>query len=220
MDKCLFLCHDCILLVYVDDCLIFSPLASVIDTLISNSGKTSILQDEGDVSAFLGVQVKKDTNQRAIILTQPSLIAQIIKDVGLNQFSTGWHTPTDSILHADPDGPPHAESWNYRSGIGKLNCIENNTCPDISMTVHQCAHFCAAPKALHELAVKRIVHYLHRTKDKGLILKPSTSLTLDMFVDANFCQPTAQRICPPKGKFVIHDRIHHPFWQLSNHMVQ
>jgi hypothetical protein len=30
------------------------------------------------------------------------------------------------------------------------------------------------------------VHYLQATKDKGLILKPSSSLTLDMFIDANF----------------------------------
>lgn len=54
------------------------------------------------------------------------------------------------------------------------------------MAVHQCAKYCSQPKAIHELAVKRIVRYLLATKDKGLILKPSTSLTLDMFVDADF----------------------------------
>mgnify|MGYP000877054814 CR=1 FL=1 len=35
------------------------------------------------------------------------------------------------------------EKWNYRSIIGKLNHIANNTRPDISMVIHQC-------KALHE----------------------------------------------------------------------
>jgi hypothetical protein len=34
--------------------------------------------------------------------------------------------------------------------------------------------------------VKRIVRSLLATKDKGLILKPSMSLALDMFVDADF----------------------------------
>jgi hypothetical protein len=54
------------------------------------------------------------------------------------------------------------------------------------MAVHQCAKYCANPQAIHELAVKRIVRYLLATKDKGLILKPTQSLTLDMYVDADF----------------------------------
>jgi hypothetical protein len=54
------------------------------------------------------------------------------------------------------------------------------------MVVHQCAHYCTNPKALHELVVKRIVHYLLATKDKGLILKSISKLSLDMFVDADF----------------------------------
>jgi hypothetical protein len=54
------------------------------------------------------------------------------------------------------------------------------------MAVHQCAKYCSKPKAIHELAVKRIVRYLMVTKDKGLILRPSQSLTLDMYVDTSF----------------------------------
>jgi hypothetical protein len=54
------------------------------------------------------------------------------------------------------------------------------------MAVHQCARFCSTPKALHELAVKRIARYLLATKDYGLCLRPSQSFSLDMFVDADF----------------------------------
>jgi hypothetical protein len=42
------------------------------------------------------------------------------------------------------------------------------------------------PMAIDELAVKRIVRYLYATKNKGLIMHPSTNQTLDMYVDANF----------------------------------
>jgi hypothetical protein len=92
----------------------------------------------------------------------------------------------DSILHSDPSGASRTEAWNYRSIIGKLNYIANNTRPDISMAVHQCAKYCSQPKAIHELAVTRIIRYLLSTKEKGLILKPNTSLALDMYVDADF----------------------------------
>jgi hypothetical protein len=43
-----------------------------------------------------------------------------------------------------------------------------------------------APKCIHEIAVRRIVHYLKGTKDKGYILRPSTNKTLDCYVDADF----------------------------------
>lgn len=60
------------------------------------------------------------------------------------------------------------------------------TRPDISMAVHNCAHFSAAPTALHEQAVKRIGQYLVGTRDRGLIYTPTSTGQLDMYVDANF----------------------------------
>ncbi len=69
VDCCLFLRHDCIIVVYVDDCLIFTPSNTIIDTLIKALSSKFLLQDEGDVSAFLGVQVKKDAATRTITLT-------------------------------------------------------------------------------------------------------------------------------------------------------
>jgi hypothetical protein len=110
----------------------------------------------------------------------------VIHDVGFDKFSKGKDTPADAILHPDTEGAPRQEKWNYRSLIGKLNYIANSTRPDISMAVHQCARYSSNPKALHELAVKRIVRYLFATRDKGLHLKPSKNLSLNMYVDADF----------------------------------
>jgi hypothetical protein len=70
--------------------------------------------------------------------------------------------------------------------IGKLNFLAQNTRPDISFAVHQCARFSSKPTALHELAVKRIVRYLLYTKNQGLVLHPNRDFTLDMYVDADF----------------------------------
>jgi hypothetical protein len=185
-DSCLFLQQDCLIVVYVDDCLFFSPHSSTIDSVIKALSMTFKLKDEGGVSAFLGVQIRKDPVARIIAFTQPGLIDQIIRDVGVTEQSKGKDTPVDSILHPDLDGPPRVEAWNYRSVLGKLNYLANNTRPDISMAVHQCARFCSAPRALHELAVKRIVRYLLATRHQGMNLRPTTSFALDMFVDADF----------------------------------
>jgi hypothetical protein len=167
-DSCLFLQRDCIIVVYVDDCLFFSPSSMVIDNVITSLSQTLKLKDEGDVAAFLGVNIQKDMQAKTIRLTQPGLMDQILRDVGLTQHSKGKDTPADSILHPDLSGPARMETWNYRSVIGKLNYLANNTRPDISMAVHQCARFCTAPRALHELAVKRIARYLLYTRTQGL----------------------------------------------------
>lgn len=126
-DSCLFLRHDCIIIVYVDDCLFFSQNTSTIDQVIASLSASFKLNDEGDVSAFSGVQISKDIINKSIRFTQPGLIDQILRDVGLTTYSKGKDMPCDSILHPDPTGPEHTESWNYRSVIGKLNYLANNT---------------------------------------------------------------------------------------------
>jgi hypothetical protein len=67
-----------------------------------------------------------------------------------------------------------------------LTYLSTSTRPDIAFAVHQCAKFSASPKRVHELAVRRIVRYLKGTCDRGYILRPSSTLNLDCFVDADF----------------------------------
>jgi len=138
------------------------------------------------VNAFLGIKINKVTTKKIITLTQPSLIQQILKEVSITERSNGKYTPVDSILYADVDGLDRIDTWNYRSIVGKLNYLVNNTRPDISVAVHQCAQFCSHPKAIHELAVKRLTKYLLTTQHKGLILRPTTDMHLNMYVDADF----------------------------------
>jgi len=77
-DSCLFLRKDGVIVVYVDDCLFFSPDAAVIDSVITSLSCTLKLKDEGDVTAFLGVNITKNTTSKTIQFTQPGLIDQII----------------------------------------------------------------------------------------------------------------------------------------------
>jgi hypothetical protein len=154
------------IVVYVDNCLLSTKDSAVIDRIIADLTKSFLLQDEGDdVNAFLGVQIHKDPVTKTITFTQPNLIQKVLRDMGILSSSTTKEAPADSILYADS---------------------ANHTRPDISMVVHQCARFCSNPKAIHELAVKHIAHYLLKTQTQGKVLHPTTNLSLNMFVDAAF----------------------------------
>ena len=64
--------------------------------------------------------------------------------------------------------------------------LSGHTRPDIAFAVSQCARYSFCPRHSHEEALKRIGRYLKGTRDKGIIMKKSKSLKLDLYVDADF----------------------------------
>ena len=184
-DPCLFIRYDCLVIIYVDDCLFFAITDLILDTLINNLKAKFNLTSQGDVGAFLGIDIQRTSNGK-LELVQTGLINKIISFAGLESESNEHKTPATTILHADSTGPPREHHWNYRAAIGMLNYLSTSTRPDIAFTVHQCARFSSAPRRLHETSVCCIVRYLKGTKTKGYILNPSSTRTLDCYVDADF----------------------------------
>jgi hypothetical protein len=70
-------------------------------------------------------------------MTQPGLIDTILMDVGLISDKADDHrlrsqpsvkfVPAATVLRSDPDAAPFDAPWNYRSIIGKLNFLAQNT---------------------------------------------------------------------------------------------
>jgi hypothetical protein len=144
------------------------------------------LASKDTVSDFLGVHIQRKIDG-TIEMTQPTLIQSILDDLGLKEDSntTQLPAPPTRILRAYHDSSPHAESWHYRSVIGKWNFLAQSTGPDISYAVHQCAWFTADPKREHSKAIKTIGRYLAGTKNLGIMCKINSS-GLECFSDADF----------------------------------
>jgi hypothetical protein len=127
VDKCLFIRADCILLLYVDDCLFFSPDKNVLDSVLSTLGNCFCITIEAEVSTYLGLEVSKNTDGQ-IVVRQPGLIDKVIAVCGLEQESNQHTIPADSILQANlPGDGPRQLPWSYRQVIGKLNYIAAST---------------------------------------------------------------------------------------------
>jgi len=186
IDPCLFIRSNCILVVYVDDCLLFAKSDEILDSVVSSLQSEFNLTSEGNVGAFLGVDIRR-TVDGYLELVQPGLIAKIIALCGLESESNMHKTPATTILLNDPSDTAREHTWNYRSMIGMLTYLSTSTRPDISFAVHQCARFCTNPMRSHELAVRRIVRYLKGTSDHGYILHPTPgNHNVDCYVDADF----------------------------------
>ena len=189
VDQYVFIRDDCIVLVYVDDVIAVSRESKVLDQVVSNLQKKEfVLTDDGTLNKYLGVDVKYKKNG-SFELIQPFLIERFFKLIGLDGDSTVNTRDTPAvkpILHKDLKGLPRKHTWNHRQAIGMLTYLQGTTRPDISIAVHQCAHFCINPMLSHERAVLRIGKYLLGTKDKGVIFRPDKDRGLEYYVDADF----------------------------------
>ena len=78
--------HNCIVLTYVDNCIIIGDTHNRINLLIQSlhKGKENFaLQDEESIDKYLGVEITQ-RDASSFELTQPFLIKQIIKFLGID----------------------------------------------------------------------------------------------------------------------------------------
>lgn len=197
IDPCLYIHHDCIILLYVDDCLLFSPDNPTIDDIIKQLSESFKIGDQGNIQDFLGIRISTDKHGNTH-LQQTGLINKILHDLGL-QEAHPKPTPAIHVLHLYTNGHPREDIWSYHSIIGKLNFLAQMTRPDISMAVHNCARFTNSPTSLHEQALKHIGRYFAHTRDIGLIYTSTNSGTLEICTWMQTSQGHGIRSSPISG---------------------
>ena len=170
-------------LVYADDCLIFSKKNSgTSDRLIcspTNGIEKFEFTDEGNMSKYLGVDITKHKDG-SIKFTQVHLIKRLVKLIDQDKNINIKSTPAiKALLRKDLEGLKRKHSWNYRQAIGILTYIQGTTRSDISMATHQAARFSIDPKLSHKRTVRRISRYLKRTNSKGFIFRPKKERGLE-----------------------------------------
>jgi hypothetical protein len=185
IDKCLFICHDYTVIVYIDVCKRLSPSDTVLDDMLHILNSHFKIMLSHSINTYLGLEVTQNADG-TITLRQPGLIDKVIKLCSL-KHEPKYLTPADKILQeSDGIDAPHQHQWSHLQAIVLLNYIAATSCPDINFAVHQCAQFSTNPKRHHEIAVQHIIQYLKGAKDKGYILRQSDTTPIDCYADADF----------------------------------
>jgi hypothetical protein len=184
--------------VYVDDCGIAASDQKHIDALIAGlRSRGFTLHIEGKFEEFLGIGIDRGPDCIGRIhMTQKGLIKKVIHYTGMDDCNPNWTPASQVALGADADSSEKHKDcfkWSYATAVGMLQYLAMNTRPDISFAVSQVSRFTHGAKKSHGVAIKTIVCYLKRTKDKGTYLDqdacredPNGCFKLECFVDANF----------------------------------
>lgn len=84
-DASLFIFHKSnitmYMLIYVDDIIVTSSSDEAVTTLLKDLGSEFVLEDLGDLSFFLGIEVKK--HKDGIVLSQEKYATDLLKRVGM-----------------------------------------------------------------------------------------------------------------------------------------
>jgi len=185
-NPCLFIRKDCVLCLYVDDAILHARSDAALDDVLKSIKEAGYAfnRDESFAS-YLGVLVEHlpDGTKK---LSQPGLTTQLLEMMGLANCNPS-NTPIAGPLFKFKDSPPHNGSFNYRSALGMLMYLTNNTRPECAYAVNACAQYSVDPRVPHAEAVRRICRYLKGTINEGLLIKPSKDqASLDCKVDADY----------------------------------
>ncbi|KAG8476579.1 hypothetical protein CXB51_033494 [Gossypium anomalum] len=143
-------------LVYVDDIIIIGDSSSEIDTFVHRLHSEFSLKYLGPLHYFLGIEVHR-SSVGELHLCQKKYILDLLDQCRMIQ-AKGVPTPMYVVL----------------------------TRPDIAYAVNRICQFMHAPTDVHLVALKLILRYLRATVDYGLLIRPSTRLSLVGYADANW----------------------------------
>ena len=185
-DPCLFIRKDCIMCLYVDDAILHARDKKTLDDLLKAIEKAGYAFDrDEDFHSYLGVQLDHNSDGSKT-LSQSGLTGQLLDLMGMRDCNP-CQTPNSGPLFNLPDSPDHNGSFNYRSALGMLMYLVNNTRPECAFAVNACAQYSINPKAPHAEAIRRICRYLKGTINKGIIIKRNSGpISLDCHVDADY----------------------------------
>ncbi|CAI7876077.1 unnamed protein product [Closterium sp. NIES-53] len=174
-DQSLFLLQEkeqfLMLLVYVDDILLFSKSSAMIEHVEEMLEMQFKCSKMGDVKYYLGMHVERDLDKGVLRLHQRKYCEGLAEKHGL-QDGGKPATPLPSGFSVEPcaDEEVVGESDRklFHSMVGELNYAANHTRPDIAFATSRLASEVSRPSHEQLEAAKRLVRYVSATASVGL----------------------------------------------------
>ena len=184
-----------ILLIYVDDILLFANETSMLNEEKKLIGSKFKIDDMGEVKYILGMLINRNRERGKMTIRQPKYLEGILKRFGMEQCKP-VSTPLEPGKHflelPDDENPTNINE--YQKLIGYLTYVATATRPDLASAVGRLLKYMSRPSDEHWKGAKRILRYIKGTINYGLVFDGrSTRCSLIGYSDADWANDVDTR---------------------------
>src|ERR1700731_4765590 len=156
--------------VSTDDMVVMGNTRQAVDHVKSELRKCFETTDQGELSWLLGFEVKRNRGARTIALNQRAYLEVLTKRFGLED-ARPVHIPMDpGVVLSKDQCPVQPTDAPYQEACGGVLWPAVITRPDVQLAIGILSQFNQNPGNAHWEALKRLIKYLHTTKDLWLTL--------------------------------------------------
>ena len=166
----------CLIVVYVDDCLVVGDKSEV-ERTIQEIKDVFNIKEKGTLDDYLGCEIKFDERRTRAWIGQPHLLKKLEKTFGeetakVRNNKTPGTPRFVSIKTTEDDKISDEKQERFRSGIGMLMYLVKHSRPDIANPVRELSKRLDGANQGQYLEMLRIIKFVINTKEKGLNIRP------------------------------------------------
>jgi transposase InsO family protein len=180
------------LILYVDDILLMGNEISLMEQTKNSLKIIFSMKDMGEAQYILGIKIYRDRSRRLIGLSQCVYIDKILERFRMENSKKGNVPMSVSVQLSKSQCAvtrkdiEYMKDVPYASAIGSIMYAMTCTRPDVAYALSMTSRHQASPGPEHWTAVKNILRYLNRTKNKFLVYGGQRELIAEGYTDASF----------------------------------
>ena len=193
-----------IILVYVDDILVFGTLQHVKDFKATMASRYKVT-DLGEAHQFLGLHIFRDRSKKTIHITQSHYIERMLTRFDMSDcrpaytpFAAGTTLTANTANDADS-----SLTSRYQQIVGSLMYAMLGSRPDICFAVNRLSQFGSKPTEAHLHAAQHVLRYLSATRHYQLVYGLNDATELVGYCDSDWASDTNTRRSTTGYTFVL-----------------
>ena len=178
---------------YVDDLNLIGSTTEI-QRIKSQISSNFTITDKGRISECLGLSVDYDLDAGKMTICQRRYILEMLAKFGM-QNAKGAVTPIGSGVELITEGHKVIDDVElYRSIVGSLLYLSNNSRPDLAYVVGILCRFSDRPGKIHLETAKRVLRFAKSTINTTLIYRAGGERKVVVMADADFARDPLESI--------------------------
>ena len=185
-----------IIFLHIDDILLACNDSEMMKHEKKDMQKRSKMQDLGETSHILGMQISRNREKRTLRISQQNCLEKVLERFQMKACKpvTTPLEPKNKLVKLK-DGEEAVNAMDYQAPIRCLTYAMTMTRPDLAASLGVLEKFMSYPGNEHWITLKRVLRYIKGTLDVGLQFTACNQESVDItgFTDADWAGDMTER---------------------------